>query len=214
MARPRRSEFGLCLKVIGVRLSQSELRELDAAAGFVDAKTPSELVRKLALEGARALRAQASAAVQIPPTTYVVGCGDAKAGLGPDVRIEARRLYCSELFRKSFDVARELAEGDIWIASAKYGAIRPETEITPYDKRLTKAEAAEWAAKVAEQAAGGRPAGRAVLLMGEEYAAPLRAAFKRIGWVVKEPMKGLKIGQRLSWLNGELARLGVSSAPL
>jgi hypothetical protein len=122
-------------------------------------------------------------------TLYLVSCVSVKLGHAAF----ARELYCSPWFK----AARRYVEsnGGRWrILSAKHGAIHPDTVIEPYEETLntkTRTERAEWALRVLEQIP---TADRYVLLAGKRYAEFLAAALN-----AELPLKGLGIGQQLTW---------------
>lgn len=128
----------------------------------------------------------------------------------------ARQLYTSALFRKSLAYARHILFAQhVFILSAKHGAIRPETELAPYDLALRDFEdweLADWKHVVGIQlrdALGLRlneiPAGgrfRFVLLASDLYEPDLWPCAG-----VEKPLAGKQIGERLSFLNAHLASL-------
>ena len=156
----------------------------------------------------------------------LVGCGASKAS--EPTRI--RNLYTSTLFQKSLAYAESLGADIVRIASALYWLVDPADErpAEPYEVSLLdkdchqRAAWGELLAKMIENLLDperhrcpwsyGKPRldlpARLVLLMGETYAAPIRAAARLRRWDVVEPLAGMQIGQRLQWLNqqrGELA---------
>jgi hypothetical protein len=132
--------------------------------------------------------------VAIEPVILVACCGPKLPDPSPAVD-----LYVSDLFKK----ARSYAErrGSWFILSALHGLLDPSAVIDPYDmtlKTMSAAKRREWGQKVREQMekAGliGLPL---VALVGADYVTPLVAA----GLTIDEPMKGLRFGDRLRWLN-------------
>lgn len=154
-------------------------------------------------------------------TVAIVGCGAAKlAEPAP-----ARDLYVGGLVAKSIAYAEAIGVDLIRIASARHGAIALDRVIAPYDDTLSSREGWQrraWGEFVAKQienaidpwnerepAAYGKPRldlgpVRVVVLAGEVYAAPLREALARRRWEVLEPLSGMQIGQRLSWLKKQI----------
>lgn len=138
----------------------------------------------------------------------LVGCGAAKLGHPAP----ARRLYSSALFRKSLELAeRTHPRGMVRILSARFGLVRPEETLPPYEHLLTRKDGAAWAEDVVsclplELSAFGPL--EVTVLAGVVYADPLVAEVQRLGlpWVVHQPMRGMGIGQRLGWLTRELAK--------
>lgn len=141
-------------------------------------------------------------------TLVLVAC----SGMKLDRPAVARDLYSSPLFKKS----RAWAErnGDEWeILSALHGLIEPGQYIAPYDLTLSRMSVRyrrDWA----EHARNGlrvllalrkpvRPITKIIFLCGKLYEDALppetlaEACF---------PLRGLEIGERLAWLNRELAK--------
>lgn len=92
----------------------------------------------------------------------------------------------------------------IFILSAKYGLVDPETVIEPYDETL-KTQSRErvrmWAAEVSRKLAEVIPTGRVIELhAGAEYIRYLDLRQYRI----TNPVQGLSIGRRLQWYNQHL----------
>jgi len=131
----------------------------------------------------------------------LVGCCGPKLG-----RIAAARdLYRSPLFRLSSTWAQ--AHGDAWmILSAKYGLIKPDDKLAPYDLALgdrSPQERGRWAVQVQDQVDAlelAQGPSRFTLLAGEAYATWVRPVDS-----VVQPMAGMMIGRRLQWLNEQLA---------
>ncbi len=63
----------------------------------------------------------------------------------------AKDLYISDLFKKSYRYAQLLKPDNIFILSAKYGLLKPEEIIEPYEETLNNKgsdEIKEWSIKV------------------------------------------------------------------
>lgn len=142
-----------------------------------------------------------------PTTVHVIGCSKLKsatAGLLP-----ARERYTSPLFRKALAAARH-AGGAVYIASAAHGLLELDEPIAWYDDTLrdrSKRERTRWAWQVADQVAQ-RHRGEQLavsLWAGAAYADPLRSALLRLGHVVRLPLQGLQVGERLAALNAAVA---------
>jgi hypothetical protein len=119
----------------------------------------------------------------------------------------AAELYTSPLFRKARDLAR--AEFDEWyILSAKYGLIRPDAVIKPYDLTLnamSREQRRQWASRVFAQLSPKlRPGDEITFLAGENYCSDLSEMVKETGTRVREPLHGMGIGKRLQWLTEQL----------
>jgi len=69
-------------------------------------------------------------------------------------KIKAQDLYISALFQKNLQYAKSLNPDKIFILSAKYGLLKLDEEIEPYDKTLNRMrsyEIKEWANSVLSQ---------------------------------------------------------------
>jgi len=141
-------------------------------------------------------------------TLVIVGCCDKKRA----AKCAARDLYMSPLFRWARTYAEKYGTAGWLIASAEHGLLRPDDVIAPYDRRLPTAHDERWAWRHLAQAGfacwlGDHPeycAGpvltglRIEVIAGRDYAELLgRTAMKNY---MTEPLAGLPIGQRLSWL--------------
>jgi hypothetical protein len=137
----------------------------------------------------------------------LIGCGKTKL----DRRAPARELYTGRLFRLSFEYAVEVLAADrIGILSAKHGLVSPSLELDPYDQELPRASEPldVWGRRVGPQiaAAFGPFDGdtNLVLLAGEAYGICRRYIPGRRASCWLEPMRGMQIGERLSWLKRQL----------
>ena len=134
---------------------------------------------------------------------YLVSCvGQKLPGPSP-----ARELYTSVWFLKARAYVNR--KGQPWfILSAKHGLVHPDEDITRYDLTLNtmkKAERCEWAKNVFCQLESHLAGLNSVIfLAGERYREFLEPKLRELGLTVSVPMKGLKIGEQLSWLNQEL----------
>ena len=123
----------------------------------------------------------------------------------------AKELYLSDMFKKSRKLV-EATKCPWFILSAKHGLLHPDKVICRYDKTLkdmSGPERREWAEKVKAQMDDNLPhAESVVILAGKNYYEYLIPYLeKRFGSAnVKIPMKGLKIGEMLSWLNSAEAK--------
>lgn len=136
----------------------------------------------------------------------------------------AEKLYTSALFAKASTYARAVAD-EWYILSAKYGLVRPDDVIEPYEQTLNEASAAErraWAERVHGQMREvqlfeGEP--KLVWLAGAKYRADLA---KRLRGVVQVmPLEGKRIGEQLQWytelprrIDGLLATVGEGGVDL
>ncbi len=55
-----------------------------------------------------------------------------------DKSAKAKDLYISPLFKKKFSYAKSLNPDQIFILSAKYGLVKPDDKIAPYDVLLNE----------------------------------------------------------------------------
>ena len=133
-------------------------------------------------------------------TLYLVSCVKRKQTSAA----AAKDLYTSDWFRK----ARAYVEptGMPWfILSAEYGLLHPDQRTDPYEKTLNKMlswERKRWAEKVIHQMEQGLPkAEQIVVLAGEKYRKYLMSYLQSRASSVKVPLKGLRLGEQLSWFN-------------
>jgi hypothetical protein len=126
----------------------------------------------------------------------VACCGPKKKQAGP-----AQGLYTSDLFKKSVAYVKHLGVDEWAILSAKCGLVWPTEIIAPYDKTLSKMKPEarrRWADKVREEIASSWPPGTTfVVLAGKHY---LKALEGLEGYKIKEPLRGMQIGERLRFL--------------
>lgn len=129
----------------------------------------------------------------------IIGCGKTKlAHAAP-----AKDLYTGSLFRASRKWAE--AQGGPWfILSAAHGIVSPDIVIEPYDTTLADIDAKVWARDVCHSIVSLCAFHRAAfvtLLAGAEYADPLDAC----PVILRQPLRGKQIGERLAWLAGKPA---------
>lgn len=131
---------------------------------------------------------------------YLVGCGKTKQSR----RARAAELYTGNLFRACRAHAEKNAT--TWrILSGRYGTVRPETVIEPYDAKPPRRELerAQWVTSTVNGLTSDpslRSGFRVVCLAGAEYAAPICAELERRGIECSQPLAGLGVGARLGWL--------------
>lgn len=117
----------------------------------------------------------------------------------------ARELYISPLFRMSLAFAEARCER-VYVASAEHDLVELGRVLSPYNRTLTTLTPAQRKLFGAAVARGlvDRHGDRFELLVlaGAAYIDPIRAAFARMGAHVemREPLAGLQIGERLSFL--------------
>lgn len=133
------------------------------------------------------------------PTVYLVSCVSKKR----EQACAARDLYVSDLFRKARRFA-EMSRCQWFILSAEHGLVAPEQVISPYERTLNTMPSADrrsWGERVAAQLAEAVPnLSRVVFLAGKRYREYLDPHLASRGVEVSVPMKGLRIGEQLSWL--------------
>lgn len=114
---------------------------------------------------------------------------------------KAKEIYrASALFRKAWDYAESLNPDAIYILSAKYGLLDPETIIAPYEKTLINekdAEIRKWSIMVANQIskAGINRNDHAVFLCGKPYRKYIKNLFKNH----TAPVSHLGIGEQMKY---------------
>ena len=132
----------------------------------------------------------------------LLSCGKGKLGQ----RAEAGKMYTGDLFTKSLRYAEKKLNPDkLFILSAKYGLLRLDEVIEPYDITLNDMGVAakrHWADKVLRQLRTHTDIDNDhfVFLVGRNYRDFL------ISHIVhySVPMKGLRIGEQKAWLNKQI----------
>ena len=136
----------------------------------------------------------------------VIACGKAKIwDKSPRTgRIAAKDAYTSSLFK----LCRQYAEkhhDDAWvILSARYGFLRPETLISRYDTTFLSGGATVSTRTLKRQWRKSFPGvGRVTTLAGREYVTRLLNSLPH-DVEVHQPLEGLGLFARLSWLKRRL----------
>lgn len=132
-----------------------------------------------------------------------VGCVKEKQA----IPTQAQDLYTSSLFQKSRAYAEQHA--DRWyILSAKYGLLKPDQVIAPYDltlKTMGISDRKKWSepvlASILEIAS---LSDRLTFLTGIRYHEYLIPKLRSRGYQISLPMEGLPFGKRLQWLNTQI----------
>lgn len=133
----------------------------------------------------------------------IAQCTDMKR----DEPCPARRMYDpSKYFVKQAQYGERADEW--WIQSAKYGLVHPDRIIKPYNLHASDLEDAhEWGWNIACRLFRlYNPATTIEILGGAAYADPLKPHLELFGFEVREPLHGLRIGDRMSQLNRAVAR--------
>lgn len=116
-------------------------------------------------------------------------------------RCKAKNMYISPLFKLSWKYAKQF-DSDIYILSAKYGLLNPETIIEPYDltlKKFSKDEQIKWSSDIVEKLKNicSLENDKFIILAGNTYIEYILPFIKNY----ELPMIGLGLGKRLKWLN-------------
>lgn len=130
----------------------------------------------------------------------LISCGSKKS----TETVQAKDMYQSALFKKSYDYAKRLNPDKIFILSAKYGLLNLDKRISPYDLTLNNmnlSERQKWAEMVINQI---KKEGldlkndEFIILAGEKYYNNIIGDGKIVNCQL--PLKGLTIGKRLQFL--------------
>ncbi len=122
-----------------------------------------------------------------------------------DIKSKAKNLYQSPLFKKNLAYAKKIHSDEIYILSAKYGLLKLNDEIEPYDKTLNKMKTLEkkkWSNEVLQQIEDFETINSTnfIFLAGENYRKYLIENLPHY----EIPMKGLQIGKQLQFLTEQL----------
>jgi hypothetical protein len=126
----------------------------------------------------------------------LVSCSSKKLGRAAP----ARELYTSPMFRIALAYAERRCAA-VYVLSALHGLVELDTVLEPYDLRINTLSADErtsWGAGVIVELESRHPAGSVEILAGRAY---VDALAWRTGWSATEPLRGMKIGERLRWLS-------------
>lgn len=146
-----------------------------------------------------------SATMKSSVSIALVGCS------GPKLKepAPARQLYTSQLFKSALALA-EQRHDVVYVISAKHELVALDQVVAPYD--LTMSDIAkEWRAIWGVRVWGSiqnrhQNLDRQIFIYaGKDYARPIRrAGFHRATF--HEPLVGLRVGERLSWLRSQLKK--------
>lgn len=144
-------------------------------------------------------------------TVALISCGKKKA----EAPTLAKDLYLSPRFR----TARAIPETRGWgwyVLSALYGLLDPDQIIASYDLTLMGAgrtHRRNWAAKVLRQIENNvEPGTQIIMLAGRDYTEFLAEALREKGYIVDEPLAGLRQGEQLAKLRQMASEAPSSSA--
>ena len=118
---------------------------------------------------------------------------------------KAKDLYQSSLFKKNLAYAKLINSDEIYILSAKYGLLKLDEIIEPYDKTLNKmnlSEKIKWSNEVFQKLQEYETISSTnfIFLAGENYRKYLVEKLPHY----EVPMKGLQIGKQLQFLTEKL----------
>jgi hypothetical protein len=113
----------------------------------------------------------------------------------------ARELYISPLFKGALTYAESLKPDAIYVLSAKYGLVRMDQVIAPYNETLNTKKSKDiqnWAASVLAQLTNITDLNHDefIFLAGEHYRRHLIPALRH----VQIPLQGLGLGKQLQFL--------------
>ena len=122
-----------------------------------------------------------------------------------NVKSKAQDLYQSPLFKKNLTYAKQINSDEIYILSAKYGLLKLNDSIEPYNQTLNKMNVSEkkkWSNEVFQKLQKFETISNTnfILLAGENYRKYL---FEKLPHY-EIPMKGLQIGKQLQFLTEKL----------
>ena len=118
----------------------------------------------------------------------------------------AKEMYqASQWFRGGWKYAESLHPDEIYILSAKYGLLRPDDMISPYEQTLNAAKDAQirkWSIMVAEQIrkAGVDRTQHTIFLCGKNYRKYIKNLFKNHS----APCSHMGIGKQMQFFNSEV----------
>lgn len=122
----------------------------------------------------------------------------------------AEKLYRSNWFLKASVYAHQMTD-EWFIPSAKYGILKPDQVIEPYNqtlKTMSIKTRREWAYRVINNLRCIlSPGDKVIFLAGRVYRENLIGPIIEMGCRVEIPMEGLSIGKQLSWLNQHVGKM-------
>jgi hypothetical protein len=135
----------------------------------------------------------------------LVACSKSKL----DRPAPARELYTSPLFKLSLAYAKAHCR-TVFAISAEHGLVPLDRVLAPYDTTLADLSPARrslWGQGVVASVLLRLYAddSRLMIFAGDSYVEPIDAALRGTAEIV-EPLHGMQIGERLSFLNAQLGR--------
>jgi hypothetical protein len=129
-----------------------------------------------------------------------------------DYPAPAKNLYsASPLFRKSLEYGKTLNPDETYILSAKHHLVPLNKKLKPYDLTLrdfSQNEKEKWAKIVVDQMREKNinlEKDKFIFLAGMDYMEPLLPYIPEQNIIT--PLKGKKLGERISWLNKQIKKL-------
>lgn len=124
----------------------------------------------------------------------------------------AQELYSpSPTFQKTLEYGKQLKPDKMYILSAKHHLVPLDKKLAPYDltlKDMKKDEKEKWGQIVMKQMKekGINPNKNTfIFLTGTEYMKPLLEYIPEQN--IETPLEGLKMGERMKWLNSKIGKL-------
>jgi len=118
---------------------------------------------------------------------------------------KTKDLYISTLFKKNMAYAKKIEVDEIYVLSAKYGLLKLDDKIEPYDLTLNKMKSyqkREWSSAVLEQLTKleDLESTNFIFLAGENY---IKYLIEKLPYY-EIPMRGMQIGKQLQFLTEQL----------
>ena len=132
----------------------------------------------------------------------LISCSKQKSFKDDQQTLVAEDAYCSSLFNKSADWAKN-RDMRFAILSAKYGLTNRNKAIQDYDLTLNELNAEkrkQWANGVLNDLKTDGLPEKVFLLAGSNYSSELKPLLENEGIEVIQPLMGMQIGERLSYL--------------
>lgn len=140
--------------------------------------------------------------IQNENSLALISCSKQKSFKDDQQTLVAEDAYCSSLFNKSADWAKN-RDMRFAILSAKYGLTNRNRAIKDYDLTLNELNAEkrkQWANGVLNDLKTDGLPEKVFLLAGSNYSSELKPLLENEGIEVIQPLMGMQIGERLSYL--------------